>query len=41
MPSLNDLLSPNLSGMMNSILTLPHNNNLKKLPISSTTFISS
>ena len=33
MPSLNDLLSPNLSGMMNSILTLPHNNNLKKLPI--------
>ena len=33
MPGLNDLLSPNLSGMMNSILTLPHNNNLKKLPI--------
>ena len=33
MPGLNDLLSPNLSEMMNSILTLPHNNNLKKLPI--------
>ena len=34
MPSLNDLISTtNLSGMMNSILTLPHNNNLKKLPI--------
>ena len=34
MPNLNDLISTtNLSGMMNSILTLPHNNNLKKLPI--------
>ena len=34
MPSFNDLISStNLSGMMNSILTLPHNNNLKKLPI--------
>jgi hypothetical protein len=33
MPSLNDLLSPNLSGMMNSILTLPHNTNLKPPPI--------
>ena len=34
MPSLNDLLSPNnLSGMVNSILTLPHKNNLKQLPI--------
>ena len=34
MPNLNDLISTtNLSGMMNSILTLPHNNNLKQLPI--------
>ena len=34
MPSLNDLISTtNLSGMMNSILTLPHKNNLKQLPI--------
>jgi hypothetical protein len=34
MPSFNDLISStNLSGMMNSILTLPHNNNLKTLPI--------
>jgi hypothetical protein len=34
MPGLNDLISTtNLSGMMNSILTLPNNNNLKKLPI--------
>ncbi len=34
MPGLNDLISTtNLSGMMNSILTLPHNNNLKQLPI--------
>ena len=32
MPSLNDLLSSNnLSGMVNSILTLPHKNNLKPL----------
>jgi hypothetical protein len=35
MPSLHDLLSSNnLSGMVNSILTLPHNTNLKApLPI--------
>jgi hypothetical protein len=34
MPSFNDLISStNLSGMMNSILTLPHNNNLKSPPI--------
>ena len=34
MPNLNDLISTtNLSGMMNSILTLPHKNNLKQLPI--------
>ena len=34
MPGLNDLISTtNLSGMMNSILTLPHKNNLKQLPI--------
>jgi hypothetical protein len=29
MPSLEDLLSPNLLQMTNSILTLPHNNNIK------------
>ena len=34
MPSLHDLLSStNLSGMVNSILTLPHNTNLKPPPI--------